>query len=199
MGQTLWLQLSSNGSLSTSELLQRSHVWGPWQHLQRSQHYSENLPENFNLLLLAQDVSGHWKTKKILLRSQQRKKSTIKKTPLVPLPITDRPNLLVHTDLFSHIITADSNKKICYATQMLSQSMLGSRRSPIRLLIRWQMQFTRNGSQSLEFQHRYRLTEAKNLWTNFQQNFFNSSMSATPKHRQLILNAKLNWRFLTKL
>jgi Integrase core domain len=34
-----------------------------------------------------------------------------KKTPLVPLPIPDCPNLRIHADLFGPMLTADSNKK----------------------------------------------------------------------------------------
>jgi hypothetical protein len=32
-------------------------------------------------------------------------------TPLPPLPIPDRPNLRIHADLFSPMLTVDSNKK----------------------------------------------------------------------------------------
>ncbi len=42
---------------------------------------------------------------------KRHKKSTNKWTPLAPLPIPDRPNLQIHADLFSPMITADSNKK----------------------------------------------------------------------------------------
>jgi hypothetical protein len=57
---------------------------------------------------MIQDIEKH---KNFCLRCQQRKKSTNKRTPLVPLPIPDRPNLQVNADLFGPMITADSNKK----------------------------------------------------------------------------------------
>jgi hypothetical protein len=45
------------------------------------------------------------------LQCQERKKSTNKWTPLVPLPIPEHPNLRIHADLFEPMLTADSNKK----------------------------------------------------------------------------------------
>jgi hypothetical protein len=56
---------------------------------------------------MRQDIERH---QNFCLRCQQRKKST-KQTPLVPLPIPDRPNLRIHADLFGPMLTADSNKK----------------------------------------------------------------------------------------
>jgi IS30 family transposase len=57
---------------------------------------------------MIQDIKKH---KNFCLRCQQQKKSTNKRTPFVPLPIPDRPNLRVHADLFCPMITADSIKK----------------------------------------------------------------------------------------
>ncbi len=57
---------------------------------------------------MRQDIERH---QKYSLRCQQRKKSTNKRTPLVPLLIPDCPNLRIHSDLFGPMLTADSNKK----------------------------------------------------------------------------------------
>jgi Integrase zinc binding domain len=57
---------------------------------------------------MRQDIEHH---QAFCLQCQQRKKYTNKRTPLVPLPILDRPNLRIHADLFGPILTADSNKK----------------------------------------------------------------------------------------
>ncbi len=51
------------------------------------------------------------KSTKIFIRCQQWKKSANKKTPLLPLPILERPNIITHTDLFGPMMTVDSNKK----------------------------------------------------------------------------------------
>jgi hypothetical protein len=45
------------------------------------------------------------------LTCQQRKRSTMKPTPLAPLPIPEHPNWRIHADLFGPMLTADSNKK----------------------------------------------------------------------------------------
>jgi hypothetical protein len=58
---------------------------------------------------MIQDIKKH---KNICLPWQQRKKSTNKRTPLVPLQIPDCPNLRIHADLFGPMITADSHIKI---------------------------------------------------------------------------------------
>jgi Integrase core domain len=58
---------------------------------------------------MIQDIEKH---KNFCLCCQQRKKSTNKRTPLAPLPISDHPNLRIHADLFGPMITADSHKKI---------------------------------------------------------------------------------------
>jgi hypothetical protein len=57
---------------------------------------------------LFKDVKMHVKT---CLTCQQRKRITIKPTPLQPLPIPERPNWRIHADLFGPMLTADSNKK----------------------------------------------------------------------------------------
>ncbi len=57
---------------------------------------------------LFRDVKTHVQT---CLTCQQRKWSTIKPTPLQPLPIPERPNWRIHADLFGPMLTADSNKK----------------------------------------------------------------------------------------
>jgi hypothetical protein len=54
-------------------------------------------------------IQDNEKHKNFCLRCQQRKKSTNKWTPLVPLPIPDQPKLRIHVDLFSPMITADSH------------------------------------------------------------------------------------------
>jgi transposase InsO family protein len=46
------------------------------------------------------------------LRCQQRKQSRQKKTPLVPLPIPDQPNIRIHADLFGPMLGSD--KKSAY-------------------------------------------------------------------------------------
>jgi hypothetical protein len=57
---------------------------------------------------LFKDVKMHVRT---CQTCQQRKRSTIKPTPLQPLPIPERPNWRIHADLFGPMLTADSNKK----------------------------------------------------------------------------------------
>jgi hypothetical protein len=52
------------------------------------------------------------KHKKFCIKCQQWKKSTEKKSPLSPLPIPERPNIRIHSDLFGPMMTADSNNKI---------------------------------------------------------------------------------------
>jgi hypothetical protein len=59
-------------------------------------------------LKMRQDIDCH---QIFCLRFQQHKKSPNKQTPLVPLPIPDRSNLLIHADLFGRMLTADNNKK----------------------------------------------------------------------------------------
>jgi hypothetical protein len=56
-----------------------------------------------------QDINKH---KNFCLQCQQCKKSTDKKTPLVPLPIPKQLNLWIHADLFGPVIMANSHKKI---------------------------------------------------------------------------------------
>jgi hypothetical protein len=55
-----------------------------------------------------QDGQGHVKC---CLRCQQWKLSTEKPMPLKSLTIQDRPNLMIHADIFGPMITANSNKK----------------------------------------------------------------------------------------
>ncbi len=57
---------------------------------------------------LFKDVKKHVQT---CLTCQQRKRSNLKPTPLQPLPIPERPNWRIHTDLFGPMLTADSYKK----------------------------------------------------------------------------------------
>jgi RNase H-like domain found in reverse transcriptase/Integrase zinc binding domain len=57
---------------------------------------------------MRQDIERH---QNFCLRCQQWKKSRNKRTPLVLLPIPDRPNLRIHANLFGPMLTADSNKK----------------------------------------------------------------------------------------
>jgi transposase InsO family protein len=59
-------------------------------------------------LKMRQDLEHH---QNFCLRCQQRKKSTNKRTPLVPLPIPDHPNLRIHPELFGPMLIANSNKK----------------------------------------------------------------------------------------
>jgi hypothetical protein len=57
---------------------------------------------------LFRDVKTHVQT---CLTCLQRKRTTIKPTPLQPLPILERPNWRIHANLFGPMLTADSNKK----------------------------------------------------------------------------------------
>jgi hypothetical protein len=57
---------------------------------------------------MLQDIKKH---KNVCLRCQQGKKSTNKKTLLAPLPNPKWPNLRIHADLFSPMITAGSHKE----------------------------------------------------------------------------------------
>ncbi len=57
---------------------------------------------------MRQDIERHLS---YCLRSQQRNKSTNKRSPLAPLLIPECPNFWIHADLFGPMITADSNKK----------------------------------------------------------------------------------------
>jgi hypothetical protein len=57
---------------------------------------------------LFKDIKTHVQT---CLPCQQRKRTTIKPTPLQPLPVPERPNWKIKADLFEPMLTADSNKK----------------------------------------------------------------------------------------
>jgi hypothetical protein len=59
------------------------------------------------------------KNAKFCIRCQQQKKSTDKKMPLSPLLIPKIPNIRIKADLFGPMIMADSNNKMCCASQML--------------------------------------------------------------------------------
>ncbi len=54
------------------------------------------------------DVLNHTKT---CFRCQQRKSSTKKPSPLQPLPIPDRPNIRIHSDLFGPMLAAGRQHK----------------------------------------------------------------------------------------
>jgi hypothetical protein len=58
----------------------------------RTQCDPEDVPENLNLLLLAQDVLGHQQTQELLLAVPATKIRN-KKTLWVWLPMPDKPNL----------------------------------------------------------------------------------------------------------
>jgi len=74
-----------------------------------------------------QDIEKH---NNFCLRCHQIKEITNKNILLLPLLIPDRPNLQIHANLYSPMITGESNKNVCYASQMLSQNMLYSQPSP---------------------------------------------------------------------
>jgi hypothetical protein len=67
------------------------------------------ISSSYYWLGLFQDVKQHVQT---CLTCQQRKRTTIKSTPLQPLPIPERPNWRIHADLLGPMLTADSNKKL---------------------------------------------------------------------------------------
>jgi hypothetical protein len=74
---------------------------------------------------LFRDVKTHVQT---CLTCQQRKRNTIKPTPLQPLPIPERPNWRIHADLFGPMLTADSNKKfiLCITDAFTKYAMVTS-------------------------------------------------------------------------
>jgi hypothetical protein len=105
---------------------------------------------------LFKDVKMHVQT---CLTCQQRKRTTIKPTPLQPLPIPERPNWRIHANLFGPMLTAIKN--LFYASPMLSQNMLQSHRSRIRMLKQSRTLFSKNGFANLEYRPRFTRTVAR--------------------------------------
>ncbi len=85
---------------------------------------------------------------------------------LAPLPILDRPNLRIHTDLFGPMLTADSNKKfvLCITDAFTKYAVVTAIANKEAETVAYAIY---KDSQNSVFRHRYILTEAKNSSTNF--------------------------------
>ncbi len=145
---------------------------------------------------MIQDVERH---KNVCLCCQQWKKSTNKWTPLVPVPIPDRPNLWINADLFGPTITADSHKKfvLCITDAFTKYAVLTAIASKDAEMVADAIYTI--GFQNLGLQPRFTRMAERNLSTSSWLSFSNYSRSAITKLLLCILSAILKWRFSTKL
>jgi len=99
MGKAQWLQLPKDSTISTRNVQKSCNLWGTKQHLWRTQCHTQNISQDFLLILLAQNISRYQPTHQNLFQKPAEKKPAEKQTPLQPLQILNCPNLRVHRDL----------------------------------------------------------------------------------------------------